>query len=138
MLENLRVDQAELTLLFDGACPFCQREISFLRSRDKLRKIAFVDIDSPGYEPDLHGAITYRAAMGRIHAIDSSGKVLKDISVFREAYRLIGLGWIYVPTNWPLIGPTIEGIYWLWAKGRLPLTGRPRLDLLCKSREDLQ
>ena len=39
--------ETELTLLFDGGCPLCQREVSFLRSRDRLSKILFVDINSP-------------------------------------------------------------------------------------------
>ena len=35
--------------------------------------------------------------MGRIHA-SGLGEVLRDVAVFREAYRLIGLGWLYAPT----------------------------------------
>ena len=66
--------QTKLTLLFDGGCPLCQREVSFLRSRDSLACILFVDIDSPEYNPDLYNGISYREAMGRIHAITSSGE----------------------------------------------------------------
>ena len=84
--------QTKLTLLFDGGCPLCQREVTFLRSRDFSNSISFVDIDSPDYSPDLYSGISYREAMGRIHAITSSGEVLKDVRVFREAYRLVGLG----------------------------------------------
>ncbi len=73
--------------------------------------------------------------MGRIHAITASGEVLKDVQVFREAYRLIGLGWVYAPTNWPVLSPMFDGFYRLWACWRLPLTRRPSLDQLCKNRE---
>ena len=45
--------------------------------------------------------IGYREAMGRIHAVAADGTVLQDVAVFREAYRLIGLGWLYAPTRWP-------------------------------------
>ena len=127
--------QTKLTLLFDGGCPLCQREVSFLRARDSLSNIAFVDIDSPDYNPDLYCGISYREAMGRIHAITSSGEVLKDVQVFREAYRLVGLGWIYAPTTWPLLGPTFDQLYRLWARWRLALTGRQSIDQLCQSRE---
>ena len=129
--------QTKLTLLFDGGCPLCQREVSFLRSRDSSNSISFVDIDSPNYNPQLYGGISYREAMGRIHAINSSGKVLKDVRVFREAYRLIGLGWVYAPTTWPVLGPLIDEAYRLWARWRLPFTRRPSLDQLCKSREQV-
>ena len=73
--------------------------------------------------------------MGRIHAINSSGEVLKDVLVFREAYRLVGLGWVYAPTTWRVLGPLVEEVYRIWARWRLPLTRRPSLDQLCQARE---
>ena len=127
--------KANLTLLFDGSCPLCLREVKFLRSRDTLENISFIDIDSPNYQPDLYSGISYKDAMGRIHAINESGEILKDVAVFREAYRLIGLGWIYAPTNWPILGSLIDQVYKLWAKWRLPLTRRPSLEQLCKEKE---
>ena len=95
----------------------------------------FVDIDSPDYNPDLYSGISYREAMGRIHAITSSGEVLKDVRVFRDAYRLVGLGWVYAPTTWPVLGLLVDEAYRLWARWRLPFTRRPSLDQLCKLRE---
>ena len=127
--------QAKLTLLFDGGCPLCLREVNFLDSRDKLENISFVDINSPDFQPDLFSGISYKEAMGRIHAIKESGEILKDVAVFREAYRLIGLGWIYAPTNWPILGSLIDQIYKVWAKWRLPLTRRPSIEKLCKEKE---
>ena len=108
--------QAKLTLLFDGGCPFCLREVEFLRSRDTLNKIRFVDIDSSDYQPKFYSGISYKEAMGRIHAINESGEILKDVAVFREVYRLIGLGWIYAPTSWPILGSLIDQVYKLWAQ----------------------
>ncbi len=130
--------QAKLTLLFDGGCPLCQREVAFLRSRDCFNNIAFVDIDSPGYNPELYCGISYRKAMGRIHAISDSGEIFKDVRVFREAYRLIGMGWIYSPTTWPVLGAMADIFYRLWARWRLPLTFRPSLDQLCESRQQVE
>jgi predicted DCC family thiol-disulfide oxidoreductase YuxK len=60
--------------------------------------------------------------------------VLRDVAVFRRAYGLIGLGWLYAPTRWPLLGPAIDGLYGIWAALRLRLTGRPSLDQLCDLR----
>ena len=129
------MSETKLTLLFDGGCPLCQREVSFLRSRDSLKSISFVDIDSPSYNPELFGGISYREAMGRMHAITSSGEVLKDIRVFQQAYQLVGLGWVYAPSTWPVLGTWADGLYRLWANCRLTFTGRPPLDQLCKARE---
>ncbi|MCS5699928.1 DUF393 domain-containing protein [Cyanobium sp. FGCU-52] len=132
--------QPRLTLLYDGACPLCRQEVTFLEHRDRQEngpspRLAFVDVDAPDYEPAAHGGISYREAMGRIHALEADGTVLRDVAVFRRAYALIGLGWLYAPTGWPVLGPIADGLYRLWARWRLVLTGRPSLDSLCRDRE---
>ena len=126
--------QAELTLLYDGGCPLCLREVTFLRRRDHRGLLQFIDVDAEYYDPDAWGGISYRQAMARIHAIQVDGTVLRDVAVFREAYRLIGLGWLYAPTTWPLLGSAVDAAYGIWARFRLALTGRPSLDRLCQDR----
>tara|TARA_Y100001968_G_C19435494_1_gene759410 strand:- start:2080 stop:2472 length:393 start_codon:yes stop_codon:yes gene_type:complete len=123
-----------LTILFDGGCPLCKREISFLKSKDKNGYISFVDINSIDYKPELFSGISYRDAMKRIHAIKASGVILKDLNVFREAYKLVGFGWFYAPTSWPLFNTVFDFLYTIWARYRLTLTGRKSLDDLCKCR----
>ena len=132
---------AELTLLFDGGCPLCVREVTFLRQRDQrlhpdAPRLAFVDINQTDYAPADYAGISYRAAMGRIHALRADGRVLRDVEVFREAYRLIELGWLYAPSSWPLIQPLSNAAYGVWARWRLALTRRPSLDQLCQCRVD--
>ena len=131
--------QHSLTLLYDGGCPLCLREVTFLQGRDarlhpQQRRLAFVDIDAADYNPAAHGGISYREAMGRIHGLTGDGTVLRDVAVFREAYRLVGLGWLYAPTDWPLLRPVVDVAYGIWARWRLRLTGRPTLDALCSGR----
>ena len=127
----------DLTLLFDGGCPLCVREVRFLQRRDRQVRLAFVDIDASDYDEAAHAGISYRVAMGRIHAITGSGEVLRDVAVFREAYRLIGLGWLYAPTRWPLIGSVVDWVYGIWAARRLQITGRADLEALCQGRCEL-
>ena len=86
----------------------CVREVRFLQRRDRQARLAFVDIDASDYDAEANAGISYRVAMGRIHAIKGSGEVLRDVAVFREAYRLIGLGWLYAPVSYThLTLPTI-------------------------------
>ena len=66
----------DLILLFDGGCPLCVREVRFLRRRDRQARLAFVDIDASDYDAAAHAGISYRVAMGRIHAITGSGDCL--------------------------------------------------------------
>ena len=129
------MSEPSLTLLFDDACPLCLREVTFLKRRDLHGRLAFVDIDRHAYDPAQWRGISYRDAMARIHAIRADGEILKDVAVFREAYRCVGLGWIYAPTEWPLIGRLIDRIYALWASQRLRMTGRASLDQLCNCKQ---
>jgi predicted DCC family thiol-disulfide oxidoreductase YuxK len=131
----------QLTLLYDGGCPLCLREVTFLQRRDvrlhrAAPRLAFVDINAADYNPAQHAGISYRAAMGRIHAICADGEVLRDVAVFRAAYGLIGLGWLYAPSAWPGLRQLADLLYGLWAHWRLPLTRRPNLDQLCSCRSE--
>ncbi|TVS03540.1 MAG: DUF393 domain-containing protein [Cyanobium sp. PLM2.Bin73] len=130
---------AELRILYDGACPLCLREVRFLSQRDRRLhpvepRLAFVDINDPAYDPAAHAGVDYRAAMGRIHAIGADGEVLRDVAVFRRAYALIGLGWLYAPSRWPVLRQLANAAYGLWARLRLRVTGRPSLEQLCSDR----
>lgn len=130
---------AELTILYDGGCPLCVREVRFLGQRDQhchpgAPRLAFVDINAVDYEPAAHGGVSYREAMGRIHALEATGAVVKDVAVFRRAYQLVGLGWLYAPTAWPLLAPLVNALYAIWASARLRITGRPSLEQLCAVR----
>lgn len=131
----LRCSVPELTLLYDGGCPLCLREVRTLTRLDGGRgRIAFVDIDAADYTPERHGGISYRQAMGRIHAIAADGSVLQDVEVFRRCYSLVGLGWLYAPTRWSLLKPLVDALYSWWAQRRLQLTRRPDIDSLCRNR----
>ena len=47
----------DLTLLFDGGCPLCVREVRFLQRRDRQGRLAFVDIDASDYEAEANAAV---------------------------------------------------------------------------------
>ncbi|MDA9149172.1 DUF393 domain-containing protein [Synechococcus sp. AH-229-G18] len=130
----LATSRFELTLLYDGGCPLCLREIVFLQKRDREGKILFVNIDSKEYDSKLYKGISYRDAMERIHAVRHDGTILRDVEVFRESYELVGIGWLYAPSSWPILKPLINIGYSLWTKLRFKLTGRPSLDVLCSER----
>ena len=126
----------QIKLLYDGACPLCVREVNFLQKRDADRnRVLFVDIAADDYNPDHHGGVDFATAMGRIHAILPDGTLLKNVAVFRHVYEILGMGWVYAATQWPLIGPLVDRIYGLWADWRLALTGRPDLATILAERE---
>jgi len=125
----------KIKLLYDGECPLCVREVNFLTRKDGGRGlVAFVDIAADDYVPAAHGRVTFEAAMGRIHGILPDGTIIRNVEVFRRVYQILGMGWIYAPTQWPLIAPVADALYGIWAAWRLPLTGRPSLQRILDGR----
>ena len=111
-------------MLYDGGCPLCMKEVNFLRKRDTAGHIDMVDIASADYRPAHNAGLTYEEAMGEIHAILPDGSVVTKVEVFRRLYEAVGLGWVYAITRVPLLERLANAVYDVWAKYRLPLTGR--------------
>ena len=126
--------QNKLTFLYDGGCPLCRRETDFLKSKDKLRSIKFVDINSEDYNPQNHQNISFETAMSNLHGILGNGNIIKGLDVLAYSYQLVGLGWVYFPIKLPIISNFLKIIYSFWAKHRLQITGRNKLEILCDSK----
>ena len=125
--------QNKLIFLFDGGCPLCLRETSFLKKKDLSNKINFVDINNDSYDPLLYQDISYSEAMSNLHGILENGKIIKGLEVLAYAYKLVGLGWIYYPLKIDFLAPLLRLIYQYWAKNRLKITGRSNNEKLCTS-----
>lgn len=126
----------KIKLLYDGACPLCLREVNFLQKRDAGRGlVAFVDIADDDYAPEAHGGVDFETAMGQIHAVLPDGTLIKNVEVFRRVYEILGMGWVYAATKWPIVGPIVDTLYRIWADWRLALTGRPNLAKIAAERQ---
>ena len=127
----------KVNLLYDGDCPLCVREVNFLRKKDDGRELVkFTDIADINYSAEENGGVDFETAMGRIHAVMADGTVIKNVEVFQKVYEVLGIGWIYAPTKWPVIGPIVDKVYDLWADKRLAMTGRPSLKTVMAEREE--
>ena len=125
--------QNKLTFLFDGGCPLCLRETNFLKSKDELNKIDFVDINNVNYNPIFFKGISYAEAMSNLHGILENGNIIKGLDVLAYSYELIGLGWVYYPLKIEFLAPVLRLFYKYWAKYRLKITGRSNIEKLCTS-----
>ena len=125
--------QNKFIFLFDGGCPLCLRETRFLKKRDVLNKINFVDINSVEYDPRLWKNISYVEGMSNLHGILENGKIIKGLDVLAYSYELIGLGWVYYPLKIEFLAPFLRLFYKYWAKYRLKITGRSKIEKLCTS-----
>ena len=119
--------------LFDGGCPLCLRETKFLKKKDSSNKIDFIDINKESYNPSLYRDISYADAMSNLHGILENGDIIKGLDVLAHSYKLIGLGWVYYPLKIEFLAPLLRLIYQYWAKYRLKITGRSKMEKLCTS-----
>ena len=110
----------QFTLLYDGECPFCKREISWMSKHNRKGQLAFEDITAPDFNASQYG-LTPEAVMGVIHGVCDDGRVLKKVDVFIKAYRLLGLGWLVAPLSWPLLHSLANIGYEIFARYRVPL-----------------
>ena len=125
--------QNKFTYLLDGGCPLCLRETNFLKKKDLSNKINFVDINSDSYNPSLYKDISYAEAMSNLHGILENGDIIKGIDVLAYSYKLIGFGWVYYPLKIEFLAPLLRLFYQYWAKYRLKITGRSKIEKLCTS-----
>lgn len=118
-------DNYPLTLLYDGACPFCRLEIEQLAKRDALRRLLFVDIADPGFDLRRYAGdsgVTLHDMNRLIHAMRPDGTLVAGVEVFRLAYGAVGLGPLWAPTALPLLKPLVDRAYAAFARNRYAIS----------------
>jgi len=105
------------TLFYDGACPLCLAEITYLESRNKAGLLSFVDINSASYDPQKVG-VSCKEALARMYGQVEGEAPINGVAVFGEAYLradLTILAWIFTR---PWMMPILKPSYWFFAKYR--------------------
>ena len=123
-----------LTIFYDGSCPLCCFEIKHLQKRDHDQRLSFEDITAPEFS-QRYPSLDWYSLNERIHAFDSQGNCFIGLDATYEAWRLVGRGWLYAPTRWPVIRFFADKCYLLFAKHRYRisywLTGQARTKPSC-------
>ncbi|MBK8097421.1 MAG: DUF393 domain-containing protein [Planctomycetes bacterium] len=110
----------EFTLLYDSECPFCRREVDWLRRRAAGDRLAATDIAAPEFDAGRFG-LTLADVRARLHGITADGHILTGMDAIRAAWRAVGLGWVMAPTGWPLLRPFADLGYRVFARYRVRL-----------------
>ena len=85
------VDQAPpLTVLYDGACPLCRREIGIYRGLRSITPVCFSDI-SDAAQP-LPPGTTRAQLLARFHVRDRDGQLLSGAAAFLALWTALP-GW---------------------------------------------
>lgn len=107
-----------LKLLYDGECPFCSREVEWLKGRDHQGHLALEDIADPNFDPSQYG-LTREEVASVLHGILPDGRVVRRVEAIRQAYQAVGLGWLVAPTRWPVVRWVLDGMYGVFARNRM-------------------
>lgn len=107
----------ELTLYFDGYCPFCATEMQRLRHWDVTGRLGFIDISAPDFDPAPLG-VDMAALDRELHGMTTAGSLLVGIDCMLAAYTLVGRGWLVLPLRVPLLRLLLACLYLWFARNR--------------------
>lgn len=113
-----------LTVLYDGACPLCRREVAFYQGRERPGEVVWVDVARAEATP-LPAGLTREQALARFHAVLPDGRAVSGARAFLALWQRIPA---LRPLAWVLGLPPLP---WLLEAGyRLFLRLRPGLQRL--------
>lgn len=116
-----------LTVLYDGACPLCRREIGVYRGLKPLRPdtpVCFVDVcdDTSALPSVLPPDISREQLLARFHVRRHDGTMLSGAQAFLALWAALP-GW-----RWLAWVGRLPGVAWVMERGyRLFLLARPML-----------
>lgn len=95
----------ELTALYDGSCPVCVAEISFLRTFARAPRVAWVDASARDFDAAAWSAaagvqpLSRTDLLSEMHVLDarggSGGALRKRVPAFRALYAVVsGRDWL--------------------------------------------
>lgn len=104
---------AGITVLYNGACPICRREIDHYRrlDRDDAPALDFADISLPAPSLTRLG-LSEDDARRRLHVIDEDGRLLAGVPAFAAIWeRLPRYRWLARVSRWPILKSLLPRLY---------------------------
>lgn len=102
-------DCGPLTVMFDGACPLCRREIGLYQSLAPLQPVSWLDVskNTAGLS-----AVDQALYMGRFHVRLRDGQVLSGAAAFVALWLAMpGWRWLGRVGQLPGVTPLLERVY---------------------------
>jgi predicted DCC family thiol-disulfide oxidoreductase YuxK len=110
----------QLTVLYDGTCPLCRREISVYRGLKSSTPVCFADVSDPA--ATLPSGTTREQLLARFHVRGSDGRLLSGAQAFLALWAALP-GW-----RWLARVGRVPGMAWAMERTyRLFLRVRPAL-----------
>jgi predicted DCC family thiol-disulfide oxidoreductase YuxK len=107
----------ELTLFYDGKCPFCKAEMTRLERWDQHQRLCFIDIANPSFDISATG-VTFADLDRELHSMTRSGAMLKGLDSMLAAYTLVNKAYLVLPLRIPFLRPYLSQMYLAFARNR--------------------
>jgi predicted DCC family thiol-disulfide oxidoreductase YuxK len=122
-VSNVATESPPLTVLYDGACPLCRREIGVYRGLQPRRSdspVCFADVSDATLP--LPPGTTREQLLARFHVRDRDGELLSGAQAFLALWAALP-GW-----HWLAMVGRVPGAAWVMERTyRLFLRWRPAL-----------
>ena len=119
-MTNLLHTTPALTVLYDGACPLCRREIGVYRAMQPLQPnspVCFADISDAAVPLPL--GTTREQLLARFHVQGRDGELLSGAQAFLRLWAAFpGWRWLALVGRLPGASWAMERIYRLFLRGR--------------------
>ena len=93
---------ATVTMLYDGSCPMCAREVAFLKTLQRAPHVCFADISAPGFSPAPYTAKPLEALQAEMNVHDAAtGTMHTRVDAFRKLYSTLGYNFLGFTRHWP-------------------------------------
>jgi len=119
MNETTRTEPS-LTVLYDGACPLCRREISVYRNLQPLRSdspVCFADVSDAAVS--LPPGTTREQLLARFHVTGRDGELLSGAQAFLALWSALpGWRWLAFAGRLPGASGLMERMYRLFLRFR--------------------
>jgi ubiquinone biosynthesis monooxygenase Coq7 len=99
-----------LTVLYDGACPLCRREVGVYRGLDPLRPLRWLDLSDP--QAELPAAADRATCLARFHVRREDGEMLSGARAFIALWAALpGWRWLARVGALPGVATLLEFAY---------------------------
>ena len=106
-----------LTVLYDGACPLCRREIGIYRGLRPHTPVCFADLSD--IASPLPIGTTREQLMARFHVREADGRLLSGAPAFLALWAVLpGWRWLALAGRLPGAAWTMERLYRFFLRWR--------------------
>lgn len=122
-MDNNPPKTSKATMLYDGACPLCQREVAHYQKMDKNNCVDWVDISKMPDQLTKYG-VDYHTAMERLHVIDKHGCMQSGVQAFLTVWNTLPYyRWLATVIQFLHLTPVLDRAYIRFARWRLSSRG---------------